>query len=139
MPLGTQELIEAVEDYEAAGIWPDEEQMVAATQCDQFQIATKDQAAWALRKMSKIQAEVNENALAADIEIKRIMDWRISENAKLQGSLNFFEYLLMGYMQQRRYWNGRARLCPAQSSSKSRSRNKSPRIGSRPPGRSRTV
>jgi hypothetical protein len=102
MPLGTQELIEAVEDYEAAGIWPDEEQMVAATQCDQFQIATKDQAAWALRKMSKIQAEVNENALAADIEIKRIMDWRISENAKLQGSLNFFEYLLMGYMQQER-------------------------------------
>jgi hypothetical protein len=102
MPLGTQELIEAVEDYEAAGIWPDEEQMVAATQCDQFQIATKDQAAWALRKMSKIQAEVNENALAADIEIKRIMDWRISENAKLQGSLNFFEYLLMGYFQEQR-------------------------------------
>jgi hypothetical protein len=93
-------LIEAVEDFEQAGIWPDAESITAIPGHEWFEITTKDAAAWALRKMAKIKAEKEENILTAQEEIKRIDDWCQSENDKLRGSLNFFEYLLFGYMQQ---------------------------------------
>jgi hypothetical protein len=95
-------LIEAFEDFEAAGIWADAETITAIPGHERFEIKTKDQAAWALRKMSKIKAEKEENVRTAQAEIKRIDDWCQSENDKVQGSLDFFEYLLMGYMQQER-------------------------------------
>jgi hypothetical protein len=52
--------------------------------------------------MSKIKAEKEENVRTAQAEIKRIDDWCQSENDKVQGSLSFFEYLLMGYFQEQR-------------------------------------
>ena len=70
------------------------------SQPERFEIKTKDQAAWALRKMSKIKADLAENAAVAQAEIDRIMKWRVSEDDKLQQEMSFFEYLLMGYFQE---------------------------------------
>lgn len=64
---------------------------------ERFRIETKDQAAWALRKMSKIKAEIDENIMTAQAEIERITGWRDSENEKLERSAAFFEGLLYEY------------------------------------------
>lgn len=69
---------------------------------ERFRIETKDQAAWALRKMSRIKAEQDENTQAAQAEIDRIAVWRNEENEKLQRSVSFFESLLHEYFMQLR-------------------------------------
>jgi hypothetical protein len=69
---------------------------------ERFRIETKDQAAWALRKMSRIKAEQDENTQAAQAEIDRIAVWRNEENEKLQRSISFFESLLHEYFMQLR-------------------------------------
>lgn len=81
-------LIETVEDL---GI-PE-----APEERERFRIETKEQAAWALRKMSHIKAEMDENTQVAQAEIDRIAAWRNDENEKLQRSISFFEHLLHGY------------------------------------------
>lgn len=81
-------LIETVESF---GIPEDQEQR------ERFRIESKDQAAWALRKMSKIKAEIDENIMTAQAEIERITGWRDSENEKLERSAAFFEGLLYEY------------------------------------------
>jgi len=64
---------------------------------ERFKIESKDQAAWALRKMSRIKAEIEENNKVAQAEIERITAWRDEENEKLQRSISFFESLLCDY------------------------------------------
>lgn len=64
---------------------------------ERFRIETKDQAAWALRKMSRIQAEIEENNQVTQAEIERIISWRDEENEKLERSISFFEGLLYEY------------------------------------------
>jgi phage host-nuclease inhibitor protein Gam len=86
-------LIEAVESF---GIPEDQEQR------ERFRIEDKSQAAWALRKMSKIKAEMDENIMTAQAEIERIVGWRDGENEKLQRSVAFFESLLHEYFMQLR-------------------------------------
>lgn len=86
-------LIETVESF---GVPEDQEQR------ERFKIETKDQAAWALRKMSRIQAEIEENNKVAQAEVERITVWRNEENEKLQRSISFFESLLHEYFMQLR-------------------------------------
>jgi hypothetical protein len=81
-------LIDSIENF---GIPEDNEQR------ERFHIESKDQAAWALRKMSKIKAEIDENIMTAQAEIERITGWRDSENEKLERSAAFFEGLLYEY------------------------------------------
>jgi hypothetical protein len=81
-------LIDTVESF---GIPEDQEQR------ERFRIEDKSQAAWALRKMSRIQAEMDENIMTAQAEIERITGWRDSENEKLERSVSFFEGLLYEY------------------------------------------
>lgn len=69
---------------------------------ERFRIETKDQAAWALRKMSRIKAEQDENIQTAQAEIERITSWRDEENGKLERSISFFESLLHEYFMQLR-------------------------------------
>ena len=69
---------------------------------ERFRIETKDQAAWALRKMSRIKAEQDENIQTAQAEIERITSWRDEENGKLERSISFFEGLLYEYFVQLR-------------------------------------
>lgn len=69
---------------------------------ERFKIESKDQAAWALRKMSRIKAEMEENNKVAQAEIERITAWRNEENEKLQRSVSFFESLLHEYFMQLR-------------------------------------
>ena len=64
---------------------------------ERFKIESKDQAAWALRKMSRIKAEIEENNKVAQAEIERITAWRDEENEKLERSISFFEGLLYEY------------------------------------------
>lgn len=64
---------------------------------ERFRIETKDQAAWALRKLSKLQAEQEENRQVAQIEIERISSWLEEENETIKNQANFFEYLLEEY------------------------------------------
>ena len=78
-------LIDSIENF---GIPEDNEQR------ERFKIESKDQAAWALRKMSKIKAEIEENNKVAQAEIERITAWRDEENEKLERSISFFESLL---------------------------------------------
>lgn len=73
-------LIDTVESF---GIPEDQEQR------ERFRIEDKSQAAWALRKMSKIRAEMDENIMTAQAEIERIVGWRDGENEKLQRSVAF--------------------------------------------------
>ena len=81
-------LIDTVEQF---GVPEEQEQR------ERFKIETKDQAAWALRKMSRIKAEQDENTQAAQVEIDRIAAWREEENEKLERSVSFFEGLLYEY------------------------------------------
>ena len=78
-------LIETIENFGVPEV-PEEK--------ERFKIETKDQAAWALRKMSRIKAEIEENNKVAQAEIERITAWRDEENKKLQRSISFFEGLL---------------------------------------------
>ena len=78
-------LIDSIENF---GIPEDNEQR------ERFKIESKDQAAWALRKMSRIKAEIEENNKVAQAEIERITAWRDEENEKLERSISFFESLL---------------------------------------------
>ena len=78
-------LIETVESF---GVPEDQEQR------ERFKIESKDQAAWALRKMSRIKAEIEENNRVAQAEIDLIVSWRDEENEKLERSISFFESLL---------------------------------------------
>lgn len=82
------DLIKAIEDF---GIPEEQEQR------ERFRIEDKSQAAWALRKMSKIKAEMDENIMTAQAEMERIVGWRDGENEKLQRSVSFFEGLLHEY------------------------------------------
>lgn len=86
-------LIETVESF---GIPEDQEQR------ERFRIEDKSQAAWALRKMSKITAEMDENIMTAQAEVERIASWRDEENEKLERSISFFENLLYEYFVQLR-------------------------------------
>lgn len=86
-------LIETVESF---GIPEDQEQR------ERFRIEDKSQAAWALRKMSKIKAEMDENIMTAQAEMERIASWRDEENEKLERSISFFENLLYEYFVQLR-------------------------------------
>lgn len=86
-------LIDTVEEF---GIPEDQEQR------ERFKIETKDQAAWALRKMSRIKAEQDENITTAQAEIERITSWRDEENGKLGRGISFFENLLYQYFVQLR-------------------------------------
>jgi len=99
-------LIEVVDDFEREGIWPGKLEMDVTPGPDgnpvRWEIKTKDAAAWALRKMAKIKAGMDENEIAAVKEIQRIVAWKEAENAKLQDSLNFFEFLLQGYFLESR-------------------------------------
>ena len=87
------DLIKAIEDF---GIPEEQEQR------ERFRIEDKSQAAWALRKMSKIKAEMDENIMTAQAEMERIVGWRDGENEKLQRSVAFFESLLHEYFMQLR-------------------------------------
>ena len=69
---------------------------------ERFRIETKDQAAWALRKMSRIQAEIEENNRVAQAEIDLIVSWRDEENEKLERSISFFESILHEFFLQLR-------------------------------------
>jgi hypothetical protein len=69
---------------------------------ERFRIETKDQAAWALRKMSRIQAEIEENNRVAQAEIDLIVSWRDEENEKLERSISFFESLLHEFFHSQR-------------------------------------
>lgn len=69
---------------------------------ERFRIETKDQAAWALRKMSRIQAEIEENNKVAQAEIERVTAWRDEENEKLERSISFFESLLHEFFHSQR-------------------------------------
>jgi hypothetical protein len=86
-------LIDTVEQF---GVPEEQEQR------ERFKIETKDQAAWALRKMSRIKAEQDENIQTAQAEIERITSWRDEENGKLERSISFFEGLLYEYFVQLR-------------------------------------
>ena len=88
--------VNLIETIESFGIPEDQEQR------ERFKIESKDQAAWALRKMSKIKAEIEENNKVAQAEIERITAWRDEENEKLQRSISFFEGLLHEYFMQLR-------------------------------------
>jgi len=80
--------VNLIETIESFGIPEDQEQR------ERFKIESKDQAAWALRKMSRIKAEIEENNKVAQAEIERIIAWRDKENEKLERSISFFESLL---------------------------------------------
>lgn len=69
---------------------------------ERFKIESKDQAAWALRKMSRIKAEIEENNRVAQAEIDLIVSWRDEENEKLERSISFFESLLHEFFLQLR-------------------------------------
>ena len=86
-------LIDTVEQF---GVPEEQEQR------ERCKIETKDQAAWALRKMSRIKAEQDENIQTAQAEIERITSWRDEENGKLERSISFFEGLLYEYFVQLR-------------------------------------
>jgi hypothetical protein len=80
-----------VDIIEAEGVPEEEEQQ------QRFQIASKDEAAWALRKMSALQAKIEENDKTAQAELVRTNAWKEAENKKLQGSMDFFTFLLEDY------------------------------------------
>lgn len=86
-------LIETVESF---GVPEDQEQR------ERFKIESKDQAAWALRKMARIKAEQKENNRVAQAEIDLIVSWRDEENEKLERSISFFESLLHEFFLQLR-------------------------------------
>lgn len=67
-----------------------------------FQITTRDQAAWALRKMAKFKAEQVEIHHTAHVEYQRIQDWENAEVGKLQRSLDFFTFLLESFFLSQR-------------------------------------
>ncbi|MGI6078808.1 MAG: host-nuclease inhibitor Gam family protein [Fastidiosipilaceae bacterium] len=83
--------VNLIETIEAFGVPEEQEQK------ERFKIEDKSQAAWALRKMSKIKAEMDENIMTAQAEMERIVGWRDGENEKLQRSVSFFEGLLHEY------------------------------------------
>lgn len=72
---------------------------------ERFKIESKDQAAWALRKMSRIKAEIEENNRVAQAEIDLIVSWRDEENEKLERSISFFESLLHEFFLQLRVFS----------------------------------
>ncbi len=66
-------------------------------QQQRYQIDTKDQAIWALKKMAKLQAEKKGNEDAAQIEIERVQAWLTEENEGIDRRISFFESLLREY------------------------------------------
>jgi len=86
-------LIKTVESF---GIPEDQEQK------ERFKIETKDQAAWALRKMSRIQAEIEEKQQGSTGRGRK--DHRLAQRGEREAaaSISFFESLLHEYFMQLR-------------------------------------
>jgi hypothetical protein len=78
-----------IAEIEANGIPEEQEQ--------RFTIETKDQAIWAMKKISQAKAAQAENKEAAQAEIDRINEWMNKENEKLGSGIFFFESLLREY------------------------------------------
>ena len=95
-------IVEEIERLEASGASMEDivtgEVGPALGQC--FEITDKAGAAWALRKMSKVQAKIAETNAAAEAEIKLTQAWRDKENGKLELEIDFFTYLLDTYFRR---------------------------------------
>ena len=63
-----------------------------------FKIQDKGQAQWALRKISALQAQIDENKALAEKEIQRVKEWEESENKAHVDSIGYFTALLQEYM-----------------------------------------
>ncbi len=65
-----------------------------------FQVKTKDEAMWCMRKLKKLFDEKQENEEAVKIEIERLNQWLEAENGKLERGIKFFTALLEDYHRQ---------------------------------------
>lgn len=63
-----------------------------------FKVETKEQAAWAMRKIAALESTISENNALAQSEIDRINEWLAGENKSANEAINFFSGLLEQYM-----------------------------------------
>ena len=73
-------------------------QEVESIEKEGFKIQDKGQAQWALRKISALQAQIDENKALAEKEIQRVKEWEESENKAHEDSIGYFTALLQEYM-----------------------------------------
>jgi len=66
-------------------------------QKERFQIKDKEQAAWAMRKLYKLEAEKAEVQRIAQAEIDRIKEWENGEVEQIEKQAEFFRGLLEEY------------------------------------------
>jgi hypothetical protein len=62
-----------------------------------FTVDSKDKAIWAMRKIAKCTAEINDNNKIADAEIQKYENWKASVNEPHKNAIDFFTSLLEGY------------------------------------------
>lgn len=65
---------------------------------ERFVIKDKSGAQWALRKISALKAQIDENKALAEKEIQRVREWEESENKAHVDSIGYFTALLQEYM-----------------------------------------
>lgn len=67
-----------------------------------FKITNEEQANWALRKISQLKKQIEQNNEFAEMEISKVEAWRQSENKKQQDSIDYFTGLLAEFALQKK-------------------------------------
>ena len=67
-----------------------------------FKITNEEQANWALRKISQLKKQIEQNDKFAEMEISKVEAWRQSENKKQQDSIDYFTGLLAEFALQKK-------------------------------------
>lgn len=75
-----------------------------------FRVTDLQSANWAFRKMSALQAEIDEKKKLAALEIDRIKQWLEEETKASESSISYFNSLVEGYYREQRENDPKYRL-----------------------------
>ncbi|WP_096201921.1 host-nuclease inhibitor Gam family protein [Bacillus sp. FJAT-45350] len=94
---------------------------------ERFKIESLDQLNWAFRKISAIEAQKKEIQKLAQAEMERITAWEESELKGIQGSMDFFTFLIHEYHQKQLEENPKQKtIATPYGKSKARSSKEAP-------------